>query len=568
MHSEGLVKRATGIPGLDAVAGGGLPRDGATLILGAAGSGKTVLGLQLLAAGIARGEGGILLSFEESAAQLRRDAGSFSWGPELLASQRLALIDGTGLRGSEVAGRFDLEGLLAGLDAAGQRSGAGWVMLDGVDQLLRRQPDPDAALEELARVVQWCERDGRSLLLTGKLAADRPAVPVHLEGLEFLVPAVVVLSAELAERRLNRRFRIAKYRGTAHVTDELAMVMDDEGIHLPYSRSPELAEMGEASTARVGIGVSKLDRILGGGVYRGSTTLISGQPGTAKTTLCAAFAAAAAARGERVLFFSFDEMAGQIARNSASVGIDLRGPMDTGQLRMRARTAWLDLLEGHYMALMAEIEDFQPDCLVVDPVSALLKAAGSDSPFLAIERIVTHTRTAAITTVMTSLSESDDPVTEDSMSHTSTLADTWLVLRYAVQGGERNRALSVVKSRGTAHSNQVREMLLSEQGIDFVDVYPFGDSVLMGTARLQKRSEAEARARREAEMRARRRREREQEMALARSRMEQARLEYERLRAELRSDEAEERVTDDDTERHRRDVVQRRGGGMGAGEGE
>lgn len=232
--------------------------------------------------------------------------------------------------------------------------------------------------------------------------------------------------------------------------------------------------------------------------------MISGQSGTSKTTLGAAFVAAVAKRGERALLVSFDEFARQIVRNVATLGIDLQSPIDSGHLKVVARASWDSLVEEHYMALMNLLDDFQPDCLVIDPASALLKSSDAESAFLALERLLAVTRTRGITTMLTSLSEADDPFSESSLSHASTLADNWIVLRYQINAGERNRSLSVVKSRGTGHSNQVREMLLSSEGVDLADTYPFGSEVLMGTARLQKESEEAAARQRRARERLRR----------------------------------------------------------------
>ncbi len=245
-------------------------------------------------------------------------------------------------------------------------------------------------------------------------------------------------------------------------------------------------------------------------------------------------------------------------RNVATLGIDLQTPIDSGHLKVVARASWATLVEEHYMALLNLLDDFQPDCLVIDPVSALLKASGAESAFLAMERLLAVTRTRGITTMLTSLSEADDPFGESSLSHASTLADTWIVLRYQINGGERNRSLSVVKSRGTGHSNQVREMLLTSEGVELADVYPFGSDVLMGTARLQKESEEAALRQRQVKERLHRQRRLERDIAKTRTLIQEAHEELERLQEERVAEHHDQTEVDDEASRHERSILRRR----------
>ncbi len=559
---HGLVKRATGIHDLDTVTHGGLPAGGATLVIGEPGCGKTIIGLQILASALARGEGGVFMSFEESRDQILRNADAFRWGPRLRESSRCEIIDGQSMRRAEFSGAFDIDGLLAVLDLCARRVEGTWIVLDGIDQLLRRQLDSQTAIDQIAQLNDWCIEHEYSLLLTGKHISSDRTQPDYLNGIEFMLSTILVLSSTLVDKRLNRRFRIAKYRGTRHNPDELAMLIDDGGIHLPYA-DPFIPETIPAAGERLGTGIERLDKILDGGVYRGSITLISGQPGTSKTTLGAAFVAAAAGRGERALLISFDEFARQIVRNVATLGIDLQTPIDSGHLRVVARASWDALVEEHYMALLALIDEFQPDCLVIDPASALLKSSDADSAFLALERLLAVTRTRGITTLLTSLSEADDPFGESTLSHASTLADTWIVLRYQVKGGERNRSLSVVKSRGTAHSNQVREMTLSPQGIELADVYPYGSEVLMGTARIQKESEEFALRQRQLKERLRQQQRLEREIDKTRALVQQGQEELERLQEELIAESHDQKEVDRGVDQHQDSVIQRRNPGQG-----
>ncbi|MBK5929618.1 ATPase domain-containing protein [Halochromatium salexigens] len=547
--AEGLAKRATGIRGLDQMTRGGLPAAGGTLILGRPASGKTVLAMQILAQAIARGEGAIFVSFEESRRQVLRDAASFSWWHHLHDEQRFELIDARPAPGSRVSGEFDLEGLLAAIGFCVERTGAHWLVFDGIDQLLRRQQDALMAADQIHGLSNWCEERDLSLILTGKLS-EHSLAPTHLEGIEFLLPSVFILSTTLVSNQLSRRFRIAKYRGSAHTTDEVAMLLDDDGVHFPYAIRPTAAA-GPAPNERISTGIRRLDEVLEGGFYRGSTSLISGQPGTAKTTLSGSVAAAAAARGERTLFISFDEQQATVVRNLASVGISLGEPIASGLIQFHAREAWNGLIEAHYHALQQLIDGFEPDCLIIDPISALLKADGADSAQVAIERVLSTTRARGITTLLTSLGTQIDPTSEATLSHASTLADTWLVLGYNVRGGERNRSLSVVKSRGSAHSDQVRELILARQGIDLAEVYEYGTEVLMGTARMQKESE-------EAINRRLKRLEDNQRQRALKQRIEQTEAEAERLRLELQAHEEERSAREQSARRHEREVMSRR----------
>ncbi|MBD3895448.1 AAA family ATPase [Halomonas sp. ML-15] len=559
---RGLIKRATGIHHLDAVTHGGLPAAGATLVVGEPGCGKTIIGLQILASALARGEGGVFMSFEEAPEQILRNFDSFRWGRQLRESSRCEILDGQAIKGGAFSGGFDIEGLLAVLDHCAKRVEGAWIVLDGIDQLLRRQPDSQSAIDQIVQLNDWSIEQGYSLLLTGKHTGKDRFQPDHLGGIEFMLNTILVLSNTLVDKRLNRRFRIAKYRGTSHNPNELAMLIDATGIQLPYAE-PFAAEAVPAAGERISIGIERLDSILEGGVYRGSITLISGQPGTSKTTLGAAFVAAAAGRGERALLLSFDEFARQIVRNVATLGIDLQSPIDSGHLKVVARASWDGLVEEHYMAVLALLDDFQPDCLVIDPASALLKSSGADSAFLALERLIAVTRTRGITTMITSLSEADDPFGESSLSHASTLADTWIVLRYQINGGERNRSLSVVKSRGTAHSNQVREMILSSEGVDLADVYPFGSEVLMGTARAQKESEEVDLRQRQVKERFRQQQQLELEIDKTRASIQQGQAELERLQEELLAEHRDQTATDRGADHHQDSILRRRNPGQG-----
>lgn len=529
-------KRETGINGLDQVTGGGLPAGQATLVIGQAAAGKTVLCLQVLARALERGEGGVFVTFEESPAQVKRDAASFTWGSQLINSERWQLIDARPRPGDEAAGDFDIEGLLSIVQATMQKTQANWVVFDGIDQLLQYQPSPRTANDQIRRINDFCEEHGWTLLLSGKASGDSIS-PVHLEGIEFLLSATLVLSAHMVNQQLNRSLRIAKYRGSGHVADDLPMVMDANGIQLPYHEKPT-SRKAPATLERLSLGIDRLDKLLDGGIYRGSSLLISGRPGTAKSTLAGSFAESAARRGERTLYVSFDELEEPYVRNLNSVGINLKDTIESGLVRFRSLSAYSSRVTEHFLTLRRLIDEFSPDCLVIDPVSALLKASGIEGANRATEHLIDLVRRRGITTVLTSLSGIEDLEGEATIGQVSTLADSWIVLDYNVRSGERNRSLSIVKSRGTAHSNQQRELLLSSAGIDLADIYEHGSEVLMGTARATKQLELAAAERRQQLMR-------EQTVRDLERRIEQVEQERRRLVDELALEKAEADETED-----------------------
>jgi len=559
-----LQKRKTGIRGLDEVTRGGLPAAGATLITGTPGAGKTVLCLQILANSIQAGNGAVFLSFEESRLQIASDAASFLWADVLLGSDLFTVVDARQSNDVSGAGEFDLDGLLALIDRYTGKVNAHWIVLDGIDHLLRMNPAESPLSGHFHKLNDWCRERQLSLLLTAKATNQVTAWPLYLEGVNFLLDCVINLSADQHGTRLNRRFRIMKYRGTGHITNELPLVIDSQGLHLPYADTPEF-RAEPAVNERCSTGIERLDEILGGGIYRGSTTLISGQPGTSKTTLAAGIAHTAAERGERVLYVSFDEMAERFVHNLTSVGIRLTPHIKAGRIQLNMREAWRYLVEEHYIAISQIMNDMQPDWLVIDPVSALIKAASVEGAHISTERILGDARARGASIVLTSLSLTDAPENEGTLSHASTLADTWISLSYNIRGGERNRALSIVKSRGTAHSNQVRELLLASDGIDLADVYQFGTEVLMGTARYQKQMEeeyAETRREQDADYR---QRTLNYELEKARRQIAAAQDEEKRLKAELEMVEAARSGEDLETSRYFDNIRDKRQSASGAG---
>lgn len=519
-----LSKRPTGIEGLDTMTHGGLPEKQTTMIVGGMGTGKSIFALQILANAVAKNGSGLFISFEESPEQIRRNADSFKWGQALNASEEWSIIDARTPVGTELSGEFGIDALLIAIDSKVQQLSNPWIVVDGIDQLLQHHADRLRAIDEVRQINERCEQKGWTLLLTAKARHDGLSLR-FLEGVEFMLPTVLRLTASVIDRRLHRYVRVAKFRGSSHNGDELPMIITDGGIRIPFAHDvPESAR--PAGSERISIGVKRLDELLAGGLYRGSSLLISGRPGTAKTTLAAGFAEANAQRGERTLYVSFDEAQAPYVRNLASVGIDLQSHIDSKLMRFVQRIGSANLVAEHELALQRHIDEFEPQSLVIDPVSALMRSGVGERARDVLERVLSLTRRRGITVLMTSLTADDDPEAEGTSANVSTIADTWIVLDYNMRAGERNRSLSIVKSRGSGHSNQQRELLLSDKGVDLADVYEYGTEVLMGTARAEKESEERRNEqRREAERKQRR-------WDLER-RIEQARNEMVRLNAEL-----------------------------------
>src|SRR6056297_1152504 len=366
-----LQKRQTGIAGLDAITHGGLPDCQTTLIVGEMGTGKTVLALQVLAHAIADQGSGLFISFEESPEQIRRNADSFEWGHALNESDAWSLIDARTPVGAEHAGDFGIDGLIMAIESQAQQFSDPWVVVDGIDQLLQHEPNRAKAIDEVRQLNERCEKKGWTLLLSGKGGYDGLS-PKFLEGIEFMLPTVLRLSATMIDRRLHRHIRIAKYRGSSHAGDDVPLIINHSGVRIPFHPAAA-GEPVPASTERVGTGIARLDELLAGGPYRGSSMLISGRPGTAKSTLAAGFAETAAERGERALYVSFDEMQAPYVRNLASVGLQLQPHIDAGRIRFCARSGGAGVIAEHMLALQGDVEEFDPHILIIDPVSALLK---------------------------------------------------------------------------------------------------------------------------------------------------------------------------------------------------
>jgi circadian clock protein KaiC len=482
-----LPKVPTGIAGFDELSRGGLPRKRTTLLKGGPGSGKTVFALQCLVNAVRkRQERGLFVAFEESTRQIVANAATFDWRLPGLMKSKLYFLDARLSPEVVHSGEFDLSGMLAMLKAKKDELGATWIVFDGIDVLLTLLHDPAAEMREIYRIRDWLADNEMNAIITAKTEGGLSET-VNYDFMQFMVDCVVRLARRLEHGVSLHRLQITKYRGSDFMAGEFPLSFSASGMDVA---PPEPAEIHhQASTERISAGFERLDKMLGGGLFRGSSTLVTGLPGTSKTTLAGKFAEAACRRGERTLFVSFDEGAEPIMRNLASVGIQLKPHVKSGLLKMySARTESIGA-EDHLAKLKALIRDSRPRCMVIDPLSAIAKAGGLAAARAVASRLIYMVKDEGITVFITAINEGDDPATEATDLQVSTIADTWIHLSYLIRSGERNRALTIIKARGTWHSNQVRELILGASGPVLADVYTAGGEVLMGTLRWEKEDE-------------------------------------------------------------------------------
>ena len=536
----GIEKTPTCIDGFDEITGGGIPRGRVTLLVGGPGAGKTVFALETLVNGATKHrEPAIFVAFEESSRQIVANAATFGWDIERLEREKLFFLDARLSPTVVQAGQFDLAGILAGVAAKAKEMGATRVVFDGIDVLLTLLADTNAERREMYRIYEWLQAEGLTGIITAKAAeADRPTTERYA-FMQFMVDCVVLFSHRLSDRVSIRTVRVMKYRGSSFAEAEFPLIISSDGIHISTFVTQSLER--EASTERISSGVPRLDTMLGGGYFRGAGVLISGAPGTAKTTLSAACAGAICQRGECALVVTFDEGGPQYVRNLRSVGIELQPHVDSGKLIIKSIRTESQGAEEHLLAIKGMLDQLSPSVLVIDPISALQKTGGHVAATHASVRIMDMAKARGITTIVTSLVASDSPDTETTSTQISTIADTWIHLAYLVKGGERNRTLTIVKSRGMKHSSQVRELILSDQGVSLADVYSAGGEVLVGTARWEREQEEKEQERRRLSESRRRKTQLSLAHAETMARISALQRELETHREELESAEREER---------------------------
>jgi circadian clock protein KaiC len=461
-------KALTGIAGLDEVTGGGLPRGRTTLICGAAGCGKTIFAMEFLVRGATQfDEPGVFLAFEETGEELAQNVRSLGFDLDDLIDKQKLVVDYVHVERSEIeeTGEYDLEGLFIRLGHAIDTIGAKRVVLDTIETLFGGLSNLGILRAELRRLFRWLKDRGVSAIVTGERGEGKTLTRQGLE--EYVSDCVIVLDHRVTDQLSTRRLRIAKYRGTTHGTNEYPFLIDEHGLTvLPIT---SLGLEHEALDERISSGVAGLDAMLGGeGFYRGTSVLLSGTAGTGKTSLAAHFADAAGRRGERCLYLAFEESASQLARNMRSIGLDLEPWIRNGTLRIDASRPTVHGLETHLSAMHRAVEQFAPRVVIVDPITNFLKAGTAADAEAMVTRLIDFLKAQEITALFTSLTQGGSFL-EQSEIGISSLIDSWILLRDVEEGRERNRVINILKSRGMAHSNQIRGFRLTTRGVELED---------------------------------------------------------------------------------------------------
>jgi circadian clock protein KaiC len=484
-----IPKALSGIEGFDQITRGGLPRGRVTLVTGGSGSGKTVFGLHTLVTGASLDEPGLFVAFEETSKRILANASSFEW-----SSAKWEIVDAMPPPNAITIGEFDFEGMLAVLSAKVQTAKAQRIVFDSLDVLLHLLPGVLVRRREINRLHSWLLDHELTAVITAKLDWLEKATPMEngaLQYLPFIVDCVVALTHEVENGFSRRRVRIIKYRGSAFSENETPFIIGSRGMEVAIAERPT----SPIPTEKITTGLRQLDEMLYGGILRGSVMMITGNPGTAKTTLSGAFAEAAAKRGERTLCVAFDESSEEVVRNLTSVNIHLQEHVDSGILQMHSEYVGAEGAEEHFQHIKALVLRQRATCLVIDPFTAFSSAGSLVNSQAVAARLIRWVKSERITMVCTSLPLAGEPEFSGTVLKITTIADTWIYLSFS-NGGERNRGLTIIKSRGTNHSNQTRELILSSSGLSLAAPYTAAGNVLMGTMRWQKeRAEGEERTR-------------------------------------------------------------------------
>jgi len=526
-----LRKAPTGIRGLDEISGGGLPRGRTTIVCGGPGCGKTMLGIEFLVRGALEfDEPGVLMAFEETPEDIAQNVASLGFDIQDLADKRKLFLDYISVEAGEIqeTGDYDLEGLFIRLGSAIEMVGAKRVMFDTLEALFSSFSNAAILRSEFRRLFRWLkDRD-----ITAIITAEKGENTLTRYGLEeYVSDCVISLDHRVKDQISGRRMRIVKYRGTKHGADEYPFLIDEQGMSVLPLTSLQLQH--EVSNDRVSSGVPDLDQMLEGqGYYRGSSILFSGTAGSGKTTLAASFADATCRRGERCLYIGFEESARQITRNMKSVGIDLEPWVKQGLLFQESWRPTQFGLEMHLLRIHKLVEKIQPTAVIIDPITNLVSGTSQKEVQSMLMRLMDFLKGKLITSVFVSLTEGGASLEKTEVG-ISSLSDTWIMLRDIELNGERNRCVYVLKSRGMAHSNQLREFTMSKEGLRLIPAYIGTGGVLTGSSRLAQ--EAKERAAALAEEQENRRR--QHEMNLRRLNLQ---AQIETLRAELA--EAEKRI--------------------------
>lgn len=482
-HSFIFPKSSTGVDGLDEITNGGFPKGRPTLICGGAGCGKTLLSMQFLIKGITEhNEPGVFMSFEEPSDDLTLNVKSLGFDLEKLKKSKKLIVDHVRVERSEIeeAGEYDLDGLFIRLGHAIDSIKAKRVVLDTIESLFAGLDNQAILRAELRRLFSWLKQKGVTAIITG----ERGEATLTRQGLEeYVSDCVIVLDHRVTEQVSTRRLRIVKYRGSTHGTNEYPFLIDENGISVLPITSLKLNN--EVSSDVVSSGLAGLDGMFeGGGFYRGSNILVSGTAGTAKTTIACYFATQQCKNKEKTVYFAFEESPQQLVRNMKSVGVDLQKFLDNGTLQIHSSRPSLNGLELHLLTLRKLIKEFKPTTIIIDPISNLISVGSEHEVKSMLVRLIDMLKVNNITALFTSLNKQTENFRPDLAEESvSSLVDTWITVRDMEGIGERNRGVFIIKSRGMGHSNQVREFIITNNGIELLDVELGPQGILTGSAR-------------------------------------------------------------------------------------
>jgi circadian clock protein KaiC len=528
IEKRGIAKCATGVAGLDQITQGGLPKGRPTLLCGGAGCGKTILAMEFLVRGATEfNEPGAFIAFEETDTELSENVASMGFALPTLISRKKLLVDHVRVERSEIeeTGEYDLEGLFIRLEAAIRQVGAKRVVLDTIESLFSSFSNANILRAELRRLFQWLKSQGVTVIITAETGDGK----LTRQGIEeYVADCVILLDHRVEDQTSIRRLRVIKYRGTMHGTSEYPFLIGESGISVLPLSSLKLDH--QASLQRISSGIPRLDAMLGGkGFYRGMSILISGGAGTGKSSMAAHFVQAACQRGERALYMASEQSTAEVIRNMRSIGIDLEPWVKKGLLQFYSSRPGTFGLEKHLVTIHDLTATFSPNVVVIDPITNFASIGTGPEVKSMVTRLIDVFKSRQVTAMFTSLTTADNAA-ESSEVGISSQMDSWLLLRNLESNGERNRGLYVLKSRGMAHSNQIREFVLTDHGVQLVDVYVGPSGLLTGSARIAQelREKAQAAARKQQLER--------KQLELKQKRL-QLESQIERMRAEFRIEE-------------------------------
>jgi len=556
-----LPKTHTGINGLDEITLGGLPTGRPTLICGGTGCGKTLFSLEFLIRGAQEyNEPGVFMAFEEKPQELAMNVASLGFDLEKLQEEKKIKIDYVHIDRSEIeeTGEYDLEGLFIRLGYAIDTIGAKRVVLDTIENLFGGLTDQGILRAELRRLFGWLKEKGVTAIITG----ERGEKTLTRQGLEeYVSDCVILLDHRIINQISTRRLRIIKYRGTLHGTNEYPFLIDEEGISVLPVTSLQLNK--PVSSATISTGIPALDEMFsGGGFYCGSSILVSGTAGTGKTSISSSFVNRACTEGNKCLFFAFEESPQQIIRNMGSIGIDLQSHIDAGLLSFYASRPTLYGLEMHLVAIHKAIKKFKPQIVVLDPITNLITIGSVSEVKAMLVRLIDFLQEEQITVMFTALTL-NNIVNEQTDEGVSSLVDVWLSIKDIEVNGERNKGLYVMKSRGMKHSNQVREFVIENKGLNLLDVYLGPDGILTGSARESHRLQEETGQLLHTNALDLKDRELERKRKVLESKIESLRTEFESIEEELNKVYTEEKIKKDVIMQTREKIINLRRGTTG-----